>query len=220
MQDRALRTRRTILGAAAKVFEEQGYRAATIAEILAEANVTKGALYFHFQSKEDLVEGVLEAQDASLTVPERACKVQELVDLALLQAYRLETDCMVRAGARLTLDQQVAQRYRTGPFRRWTEKCEELLSDAASRGELLPHVLPTETAAVFVGSFSGVQAMSQALNGYQDLVPQILRLLRHLLPSVVQSSVLTSIDLSEGRGAQVFEEIRDMRAELADLVSP
>ncbi|MFD6414028.1 TetR family transcriptional regulator, partial [Nocardia asteroides] len=50
-QDRAIRTRRNILEAAAKIFEERGYQAATIAEILGAAGVTKGALYFHFSSK-------------------------------------------------------------------------------------------------------------------------------------------------------------------------
>ncbi len=57
MQDRAILTRQAILTAAAGVFEERGYRAATISEILARAGVTRGALYFHFPSKEDLAEG-------------------------------------------------------------------------------------------------------------------------------------------------------------------
>ncbi|MFD6749883.1 TetR family transcriptional regulator, partial [Streptomyces anthocyanicus] len=56
-QDRAIRTRQTILDAAAQVFEKQGYQAATITEILKVAGVTKGALYFHFQSKEELALG-------------------------------------------------------------------------------------------------------------------------------------------------------------------
>lgn len=53
-QDRSVRTRQTILSAAARVFEERGYQMATISEILTAAGVTKGALYFHFPSKEDL----------------------------------------------------------------------------------------------------------------------------------------------------------------------
>ncbi|MGW3828972.1 TetR family transcriptional regulator, partial [Streptomyces sp. NPDC005071] len=35
-----------------------GHRDATISEILARAGVTKGALYFHFNSKEELALGV------------------------------------------------------------------------------------------------------------------------------------------------------------------
>ncbi len=206
MQDRALRTRQAILHAAAKVFEDQGYQAATIAEILAEAKVTKGALYFHFQSKEDLVDGVLREQDAQLTVPRRASKLQELADTVLLQAYRLKTDQMVRAGARLTLDQRVSESSRTGPFLRWMGICEELLHDARAQGELLPHVVPSETAALLVGAFAGVQSMSQALSCYEDLLPRVVTLLRHVLPSVAVSSVLASLELSPERAARVFEE--------------
>ncbi|MFD8655358.1 TetR family transcriptional regulator, partial [Streptomyces mirabilis] len=57
-QERAVRTRRLILDAAASVFDERGYEAATIGEVLARAGVTKGALYFHFPSKRALAEGV------------------------------------------------------------------------------------------------------------------------------------------------------------------
>ncbi len=50
-QERAVRTRHAVVQAAAQVFAERGYAAATIAEILDRAGVTKGALYFHFDSK-------------------------------------------------------------------------------------------------------------------------------------------------------------------------
>ena len=88
MQDRAIRTRQSILSAAAGVFEERGYQAATISEILTAAEVTKGALYFHFPSKEHLAQGVLSQQDGQTSIP-RACKVQELVDMGMLHALSL-----------------------------------------------------------------------------------------------------------------------------------
>ncbi|MFD8691648.1 ScbR family autoregulator-binding transcription factor [Streptomyces sp. NPDC059651] len=203
-QDRAVRTRQTILTAAAKVFEERGYQAATITEILATASVTKGALYFHFQSKDHLAEGVLAEQDQRLVVPTRKCKVQEIVDTVALHAYRLQTDPMVRAGVRLSLDQQATELDRSGPFLRWAEVVGRLLEEA--QGELLPHVVPSETADVLVGSFAGVQAMSQIISGYQDLDQRVSRLLRHILPNVVLSSVLATVDMSEGRGAAVYRE--------------
>ncbi|OLE23247.1 MAG: TetR family transcriptional regulator [Catenulispora sp. 13_1_20CM_3_70_7] len=206
MQDRAVRTRRAILVAAAKVFEERGYQAATIAEILQAGNVTKGALYFHFATKEDLVDGVLSAQDAQPALPARDCKLQELVDMTMVQAYRLRTDCMVRAGARLSLDQRLGDAKRTGPFKRWIRVCEEMLEAARRQGELLPHVVPADSAVLLVGAFAGVQATSQTLSGYEDLMPRVSVLLRHVLPSVAQPSVLTSIDLSEERGERVYKE--------------
>ncbi|MFE6493875.1 ScbR family autoregulator-binding transcription factor [Streptomyces sp. NPDC057748] len=214
-QDRAIRTRQTILSAAAKVFEKNGYQAATITEILAEAGVTKGALYFHFQSKEELAQGVLGEQDQRLPVPDRACKTQEIVDIIMLHAHRLQTDPMVRAGVRLSLDQQAHDLDRSGPFLNWGEVLRGLLEKAQAQGELLPHITPQETSDVLVGSFAGVQAMSQALSNYQDLAERVCFLLRHLLPNVVLASILASVDLSPTRGMAVFTEVSE---ELDDKV--
>ncbi|WP_042431780.1 ScbR family autoregulator-binding transcription factor [Streptacidiphilus anmyonensis] len=213
-QDRAIRTRRAILSAAARVFEERGYQAATIAEILEAAGVTKGALYFHFSSKEELAQGVLAEQDQAMTVPPRTSKSQELVDVAMLHAYRLQSDPMVRAGVRLSLDQLAHELDRSGPFLRWTTVVTGLLEQARAQSELLPHVVLDETAEVMVGSFAGVQAMSQAVTGYRDLPHRMRALLLHLLPSVVVPSVVATLDLSPHRGQDVFEELAETEEEL------
>ncbi|WP_331725795.1 TetR/AcrR family transcriptional regulator (plasmid) [Streptomyces xanthophaeus] len=216
-QVRALRTRQTILSAAAKTFEEHGFQAATISQILKEAGVTKGALYFHFESKEDLAQGVLAEQDQRLLVPDRASKVQETVDVVMLHAHRLQTDPMVRAGVRLSMDQLAHGLDRSGPFLRWSEVGLELFQKAHAQGELLPHVVPAETADVLVGSFAGIQSMSQAICDYADLVTRLSALMRHLLPSVVMPSVLASLDLAETRGATVYAEALKAADELEAL---
>ncbi|MFJ5780223.1 ScbR family autoregulator-binding transcription factor [Streptomyces sp. NPDC093094] len=218
-QDRAIRTRQTILRAAAKVFEEHGYQAATISEILSEAGVTKGALYFHFQSKEHLAQGVLTEQNNEFAVPERASKLQELVDATMLHAYRLQTNPMVRASVRLAMDQRQANLDRSGPFLAWSGTALELLEKAQSQGELLPQVVPSETADVFVGAFAGVQAMSQALNEYEDLLARVSNLLRHLLPSVAQPSVVASLHMSASRGETVYKEAEALMEEHGALAT-
>ncbi|GLX23120.1 MULTISPECIES: ScbR family autoregulator-binding transcription factor [Streptomyces] len=205
-QVRAIRTRQAILSAAAKIFEERGYQASTISEILTVAGVTKGALYFHFQSKEDLALGVLNAQNQNLPLPERASKLQEIVDIVMLHTYRLQTDPMVRAGVRLTMDQRAEGLDRSGPFRNWAVPVGERLDKAQLQGELLPHVDPAETADVIVGAYAGIQSMSQALTDYRDLVVRVSALMRHLLPSIAQSSVLASLHLGESRAAEVYHE--------------
>jgi AcrR family transcriptional regulator len=47
--------RRQLVDAAWKLFSRKGYLATTTEEIAAGAGVTKGALYFHFKTKEDLL---------------------------------------------------------------------------------------------------------------------------------------------------------------------
>ncbi|MGP4047408.1 ScbR family autoregulator-binding transcription factor [Streptomyces sp. 2A115] len=214
-QARAIRTRRIILEAAAKVFEEYGYQAATITEILKVAGVTKGALYFHFESKEDLAHGVLTEQNQRLTVPQRACEMQELIDVVALHGHQLQTSPMVRAGVRLSMNQQAHGLDRSGPFTRWVKVIQGLLDAARTQGELLPHVDTVETAGVIVGSFAGVQSMSEVASDYEDLALRVAALMRHLLPSIVLPSVLASLDLAEDRGARVFAEISESATESA-----
>jgi transcription-repair coupling factor (superfamily II helicase) len=50
-QARAEITRDSVLAGAADVFLRLGYANASLSEIIAQSNVTKGALYFHFGSK-------------------------------------------------------------------------------------------------------------------------------------------------------------------------
>src|SRR6476646_9534890 len=59
-QARAEATRDAVLSGAAEVFLRLGYANASLAEIMAQAKVTKGALYFHFGSKEELARVVID----------------------------------------------------------------------------------------------------------------------------------------------------------------
>ncbi|MGW1550288.1 TetR family transcriptional regulator, partial [Streptomyces sp. NPDC002346] len=103
-QARAIQTRRSILVAAAAVFDERGYSSATISEILARAGVTKGALYFHFNSKEELALGVMDVQLDSFPLPPQPTKLQELVDQGMILAHRLRHEPLVRASVGLAMD--------------------------------------------------------------------------------------------------------------------
>ena len=202
-RERAARTRLAILEAAAEVFDRRGYDAATISEILQVAGVTKGALYFHFDSKEAVALGVLDQQDQRLSVPPQSTKVQELVDTALVHAYRVRTDPVVRAGVRLSLGRWAGGADPSGPFLRWREATSRLLRAAKENGELLPHVVPEESADVCVGAFAGVQSMSKALTGYADLDERAAALQRHLMPAICVPALLDAIDFSPERGGRI-----------------
>ncbi|WP_042434987.1 TetR/AcrR family transcriptional regulator [Streptacidiphilus anmyonensis] len=51
--------RREILETAARVFAEQGYNATTVRKIADEAGLLAGSLYYHFDSKESMLEEIL-----------------------------------------------------------------------------------------------------------------------------------------------------------------
>jgi AcrR family transcriptional regulator len=58
-------TRERLLGEARRLFRERGYAATSLEQIAEAAGVTKGAIYGHFSSKEDLLISSIEAASAS-----------------------------------------------------------------------------------------------------------------------------------------------------------
>jgi AcrR family transcriptional regulator len=55
------RTRQRLLAEAQRLFRERGYAATSLEQIAEAAEVTKGAIYGHFSSKEDLLLSAIEA---------------------------------------------------------------------------------------------------------------------------------------------------------------
>ena len=56
---RAERTREQILRAGLKVFSEKGFAGATMDDIALELEATKGLLYYHFKTKEEILSAIL-----------------------------------------------------------------------------------------------------------------------------------------------------------------
>jgi AcrR family transcriptional regulator len=201
-QERAVQTRRAVLEAAAAVFAENGYAAAKVSDILKAAGVTKGALYFHFDSKEALARGVLEVQTA-LELPPREVRLQELVDVTMVVAHRLPYDAVLRAGARLSDDPKGRKLYGSA-WPSWIALLMGQLTAAQAQGELLSHVVLREVAELLMSSFNGALIYSQLESNGSDIDHRASVLLQHLLPSVATPVVLARLDMSPDRGARVY----------------
>ncbi|MBM4602142.1 TetR family transcriptional regulator, partial [Rhodococcus hoagii] len=61
-QARAVATRQLIVLRASEVFDRVGYYGARVEEIVESARITKGALYFHFGSKDGLARHIIREQ--------------------------------------------------------------------------------------------------------------------------------------------------------------
>src|SRR5919201_5904732 len=59
-------TREALIQAALELFTERGYAGVGTEEIVARAQVTRGALYHHFEDKRDLFRAVFERVEADL----------------------------------------------------------------------------------------------------------------------------------------------------------
>lgn len=62
----AARTRQNLLDAAGKLYFERGYAETSLADIAAEAGVTKGAVYAHFASKDEMIVALLAQTKSSI----------------------------------------------------------------------------------------------------------------------------------------------------------
>lgn len=210
-QQRAIRTRRVFLEAAAEVFDEHGYDAATIAAILERAGLTRGALYFHFTSKEELARGVLQEAVTVEGVAPQTFKLQEWVDTALLLAYRLPREPLLSASIRLSVDPRARGLFGTR-WPDWITLGGEILTEAKERGELLPHVDPIATARLFVGAWTGVQLVAESLPEPLELVSEISALLELILPNNAVPGVLARLDTSAHRAERLLKESRSAAA--------
>ena len=91
---RADTTRRHILRAASHQFARRAYHDVGLDDILAEAELTKGAMYFHFRSKHALAVAIIERQSASgiVAVEELLARklsgLETLIDFTYLIAVR------------------------------------------------------------------------------------------------------------------------------------
>ena len=59
-QSKSARTRAKVLSAAAKIIRARGYKAATMRAIATEAGIEAGSVYYHFGSKEEILDKVLD----------------------------------------------------------------------------------------------------------------------------------------------------------------
>ncbi|MCI8210322.1 TetR family transcriptional regulator [Pseudomonas sp. S25] len=73
-------TRSQILEAAEKAFYERGVARTTLADIASLAGVTRGAIYWHFSNKADLVQAMLDSIQEPLEEMARASESEDEVD--------------------------------------------------------------------------------------------------------------------------------------------
>lgn len=91
--ERAEETREALISAARELFGQRGYASVGTEAIVRRARMTRGALYHHFQSKEDLFSAVYEAVERDL--------VDQIAATAMSGADPFEA---LRTGARAFLD--------------------------------------------------------------------------------------------------------------------
>ncbi|MCX4963674.1 MULTISPECIES: ScbR family autoregulator-binding transcription factor [unclassified Streptomyces] len=195
-QERAIRTRRALLKAAAECFDESGYYGAGTNKILARAGMTQGAMYFHFKSKEELAHAVMLEQAADLVLPPEPRGLQQLVNITLMLAVEMQHNVLLRAGVRLAVDPGGPARNDDSIYAWWAALFHKELVVAREAGELRPEVDEESFSLTLVGAYTGTQLMSEITTGRSDLTPRIMTLWRFLLPGIATPDMLAALDLN------------------------
>ncbi|WOI90368.1 TetR/AcrR family transcriptional regulator [Rhodococcus qingshengii] len=139
-QARAVRTREAIVSVAAQHFDIDGYGASSINTILATGAFTKGAIYFHFPSKEAIAGSLI--ADWNRTVNESISEAiatgpstseEKLAAIFTSLAHQIAENTNLRAGMKLTLEPTIDN---GSAFARWVDAISEIIETAITDGEL------------------------------------------------------------------------------------
>jgi AcrR family transcriptional regulator len=157
-------TRERILTVANELFIEQGYEGTSLREIADRLDITKAALYYHFRSKDEILQTLLEPFDTLL---------DELLG-------RLEEARDVEGWAD-ALTWVVAQIFEYLDFFRLVERNRhtvELMLEAAKRNHAVMHARVESAAHAAASSVAEEVRMVAALGavtGFDDWAPTLLK---------------------------------------------
>lgn len=177
-QARALATRGAILAAAAEEFAAASYHEASLSRILERSKVTKGALYFHFVSKESIALAVVDEMEILCRAMVERCRALGLDPLrtAAQLAREMQDELerpVLRAGQRLCSEGFTGPHRPGWPFRFWQDVFVDLFGRAATAGLLVPSVDPTSFARTIVDVSGGAFVASLAISGLTDLAQRV-----------------------------------------------
>jgi len=179
--------------AAAAAFDRLGFEGASLGAIVdASSGFTKGALYFHFKSKDELAHAVVEQQHAisiasvDAIAATQASALEQIVMLCHEMGRQIVEDPIVRAGIRLTLEFSAsAEPDQPGPYQDWIAACRHLVEIAIAEGDLPPTIEPPDLARFVISAFTGVQMVSNVLDRRIDLENRIDQMLQFLLNGIL-----------------------------------
>jgi len=175
MLTKAEKTKQFILETAGPIFNQKGVSGASIDDVLEAAKVTKGCLYGHFQSKEDLslqvVNFLLETNEKRILTTISKGKTSKAKVFAFLDFYKDPLDTPVTGGCPLfnmavesddnfpEIKKKVASVIRQGH-----ELFVRILQEGINNGEFSEKLDPAVYAFKAVSAVEGALVLCRALN--------------------------------------------------------
>jgi AcrR family transcriptional regulator len=163
---RADATRRQILRAASHQFARRAYHDVGLDDILADAELTKGAMYFHFRSKHALAVAIIERQtnDGAGAVEELLTRglsgLETLIDFSYLIAVGdIKTDG-VRAGLNLLESVGRSEGLQKRLLEEWAKALAGVVEQAIAEGDIDEQCDPQDVGRLMVSLHMGLRQTS------------------------------------------------------------
>ncbi|MGA2284737.1 MAG: TetR/AcrR family transcriptional regulator [Dehalococcoidia bacterium] len=197
-QEQRQQTRAKLVEAALRVFAEQGYDHATVEEISLAAGYSKGAYYFHFDSKEEVLLELL-----TLWIEEHTRRLRQFQELggettlALVKAveslaYRDDSD----AQWPLLLPEIWVQSHRNEKVRKalqdayvgWARLLEKAFEEMERDRHVRMAVRPNVAAGLVLATYDGLALHSNVVPGRAESSRMLSALVSALLASPEQAT--------------------------------
>lgn len=165
-EGRADTTRHQILRAAAHQFARRPYHEVGLDDILAEAELTKGAMYFHFRSKHALAVAIIEQHVAAgrVAVQELLAKqlsgLETLIDFCYLTAVHDITQDVSRAAANLLDSVGRGTKLQEKLLDGWMEALTGIVERAISEGDVAEACVPQDVGRLVASMYMGLRQTS------------------------------------------------------------
>ncbi|HEX2285409.1 MAG TPA: ScbR family autoregulator-binding transcription factor [Mycobacterium sp.] len=195
-QARSEATRRRIITSAVELFNEIGYPATGLGDIIERAEMTKGALYYHFDSKESLATAIIEEGSAHLIrafrniIESSAPALESIIHGVFVVADLLSTDMVARSGTHLLrafgeFNDAAAQTYDG-----WLTEMTSCAAAAIKEGDVRAELDPGAVGETIVAAMLGAELLSNATSGGADVLQRVARTWEVLLPAIVTDESL------------------------------
>jgi TetR/AcrR family transcriptional regulator, transcriptional repressor for nem operon len=159
-------TREQILRAASHQFAQRPYYAVGLDDILAEAQLTKGAMYFHFRSKHALAlaivdEQILRSANAVQDLLARKLSgLETLIDVSYLVAIDDITHDVTRAAFNLLESVGRTEKLQARLLHGWIELIGEIAERGIREGDIVQQGDPEDIGRLLVSIYMGLRQAS------------------------------------------------------------
>ncbi len=184
-------TRDQILRAAAHQFAQRPYYAVGLDDILAEAQLTKGAMYFHFRSKHALALAIVDeqteraAESVKNLLARKLSGLESLIDVSYLIAVGDITQDVTRASFNLLESVGRTEKLQARLLGGWIQLMGEIAQRGIAEGDIVDQADPEDVGRLLVSIFVGMRQASN-LDEPVQLLSDFGKALSTVLGGIVQ----------------------------------